>query len=152
MVASIAGAKNVVATEQPELIPLLRTNIRRNFQEPYPIQARELSWGKAETKQFCNALTEQFDLILSCDCIYQPLYGDSWKLLAQTLDELCHRKANTFALVSVERRNEDGVNDFLEYVQSHTLLTCELISTVSKTRTIGEEGTRLEIYKLIARE
>ncbi|CAN0418369.1 unnamed protein product [Discosporangium mesarthrocarpum] len=62
------------------------------------------------------------DWVLCADCVYEPLYGDSWKALARVLRKLCGggsgwnggRSGAARALVAVERRNHDGVPDFLE--------------------------------------
>jgi len=124
------------------------------------VEAAELSWGGASTARFLRNYTPQmvdsagtssnnsrsstggasnscpvctFDLILSCDCIYEPLYGKSWRLLAQSIDTLyaAAQQADRpppVVLISCERRPgsvPDGVDQFL------TLVTDELGFTVT---------------------
>lgn len=125
MVACVAGAAQIVVTEQEELLPLLRQNIKQNFSSSEPIQAQTLSWGTAEAQAL--DFPEGFDLILSCDCIYEPLYGKSYLLLADTLNHLLVSKPTARAIVSVERRNQDGVDKFQTYVESNTALTIEML-------------------------
>ncbi|CAM9451075.1 unnamed protein product [Choristocarpus tenellus] len=52
------------------------------------------------------------DLVLCADCVYEPLYGNSWKTLVQVMRRLGGR--GTRILTSVERRNKDGVPEFLQ--------------------------------------
>ncbi|KAF0688495.1 Aste57867_19896 [Aphanomyces stellatus] len=152
MVASLLGAKDVVITEQPELVPLLRTNIRRNFQTidaGRSVAAAALSWDRAAATAFCDTFGT-FDIVLSCDCIYQPLYGESWRALALTMDVLCHRNPACVVLVSVERRHEDGIDDFLAFLTTDTNLRAALHRTIPKKepRMLGDEGIGLELYRI----
>ena len=127
----------VALTEQPQLVPLLEKNIDRNF----PAGAAEagtrpdalaLSWGTAEAEAFLAARGGQpFDTILVCDCVFEPLYGDSWKLLCKTLAALCPAPeavpaattgpgaASTDVLIACERRDEDGIPEFLALLGTH---------------------------------
>ena len=82
---------------------------------PKPV---ELSWGTEETERFLathRRVGGLFDLILVCDCVFAPLYGDSWRLLCDTLRVLCPygSAAKTAALIACERRCDDGIDDFL---------------------------------------
>jgi predicted nicotinamide N-methyase len=113
-----------------------------------------LSWGTAETDEFLEARRAalslvnrsdelDFHVILVCDCVFEPLYGDSWKLLADSLAVLAHPSglvekldsgasaaesaegtdaavgdeegcsAATVVLIACERRDEDGIPEFL---------------------------------------
>lgn len=51
------------------------------------------------------------------DCVYEPLYGESWVQLSKVLEQLS--TAATCVLCSVERRNADGVDRFLGAMQFH---------------------------------
>ncbi|CAM9342863.1 unnamed protein product, partial [Phaeothamnion confervicola] len=51
------------------------------------------------------------DVLLCADCIYEPLYGQSWRALLRTICVAAGER--TLVLVSVERRTADGVNNFL---------------------------------------
>ncbi|KDO28338.1 hypothetical protein SPRG_06577 [Saprolegnia parasitica CBS 223.65] len=145
MVAGILGAPHVVLTEQPELVPLLRTNIRRNFSASN-VEAAVLSWGTEATTAFC-ARYGAFDLVLCCDCIYEPLYGQSWRALALSMDVLCAANPACRVLVSVERRHGDGIDAFLAFLPDATSLSATLHRRVPKpTKALCDEGDVLEIY------
>ena len=63
-------------------------------------------------------------MILCSDCVYEPLYGDSWRLLSAALQALT--TAKTVALVACERRRADGVEDFLAALRSWgAVVECE---------------------------
>ena len=68
-----------------------------------------------------------FDIVLNCDCVYEPLYGDSWKLLVECIDELLKQNPKTIAITSVERRNADQIDEFLKALQESPH-----VSTVTK--------------------
>ena len=51
------------------------------------------------------------DVIIACDCIFAPLFGDSF-LLLEMLTLLSSR--DTYILLGVERRKDDGVDRFFE--------------------------------------
>lgn len=55
-----------------------------------------------------------FDIVLNCDCIFEPLYGESWKQLLACQQELLRLNPHTFMLTSVERRHADGIDRYLE--------------------------------------
>ncbi|EQC26402.1 hypothetical protein SDRG_15747 [Saprolegnia diclina VS20] len=147
MVAGILGAPHVVLTEQPELVPLLRTNIRRNFAASSSnVEAAVLSWGTAATTAFC-AKYGAFDVVLCCDCIYEPLYGQSWRALALSMDVLCASNPACRVLMSVERRHGDGIDSFLAFLPDATSLAATLHRSVPKTtKALCDEGDVLEIY------
>ena len=62
-----------------------------------------------------------FDVIVCCDCVYVPLYGDSWKALLEAIDALAGPA--TDVLISLERRHvkdgDDGVDPFLEGMRAN---------------------------------
>jgi hypothetical protein len=67
-----------------------------------------------------------WDVILCSDCVYEPLYGQSWRLLSAALRKLCSGRGgegtgsggHVVALCAVERRRADGVPGFLAAVRS----------------------------------
>jgi hypothetical protein len=166
MAVRIAGAKHVVITEQDDLLELMHRNISNNI-APLKMQntssdafdgifARELSWGVNQSYEYFKKYpSEKFDLVLSCDCIYEPLYGESWRLLAQTMEIICteSEKRSTIdgiiqnkclVIMAVERRNQDGVDHFLSYVDTSTNLSYDLHES-----RIAKSSTRiLELYYL----
>ncbi|CAN0032057.1 unnamed protein product [Ectocarpus sp. 13 AM-2016] len=108
MVARLLGA-TVVLTEQDELLSLLDRNLDGNF-AGHPrgeggIRREALDWereadtdgllaslerfgtapGKAEgeTGAGVRKRSTRLDFVLCADCVFEPLYGDSWKALAK---------------------------------------------------------------------
>ncbi|CAI5744931.1 unnamed protein product [Peronospora destructor] len=159
MAARVAGAKHVVLTEQDELLRLMHVNLAANREvlrfsdgqeldesvdDKGQIVARPLSWGVRQTKEYIAQYPdEKVNVVLSCDCIYEPLYGTSWQALAQTMELLCVANPKCIVLMGVERRNQDGVDKFLEFVKKKTKLTCTL-----DEQTMGSNNNRLEVYYL----
>ncbi|CAI5739835.1 unnamed protein product [Hyaloperonospora brassicae] len=165
MAARVAGAKHVVLTEQNELLRLLNVNLAANNavlrlpsataaavatksdemdSDEGAIVARPLSWGVQQTMEYvAQYRDEKVDVVLSCDCIYEPLYGTSWRALAQTMELLCVANPNCVVLMCVERRNEDGVDKFLTFVAKETKLMCKL-----DEQTTGTDNNQLEVYIL----
>lgn len=148
MAARVAGAKHVVLTEQDELLRLMDVNLAANSavldhnSDGGSIVARPLSWGVSQTNEYlCEFADEPIDVVLSCDCIYEPLYGESWRDLALTMELLCERNPRCVVLMGVERRNQDGIDKFLAFVADHTKLEWRLHETA-----IGMVKNRLELY------
>ncbi|CAM9424455.1 unnamed protein product [Ectocarpus fasciculatus] len=137
MVARLLGA-TVVLTEQDELLSLLDGNLDSNF-AGHPrgeggIRREALDWEReADTDGLLASLersgaaapgeaegesgagvgrrSTRLDFVLCADCVFEPLYGDSWKALAKVMGRLSD--AGTTVLCSVERRGVDGVPQFL---------------------------------------
>lgn len=155
MAARIAGARNVVITEQDELLELMHRNLADNADvlrisssdsaaEHGAIVARPLSWGVDETRAYFAAHpNEPIDVVLSCDCIYEPLYGKSWQPLAQTMELICQANPRCVVIMGVERRNQDGIDAFLAFATDATALTWEL-----RECAVGSKQNRLELYYL----
>jgi predicted nicotinamide N-methyase len=126
MVCSLLGAREVALTEQPQLVPLLEKNLLKNasvfaadeLATRAPPAALALSWGTAEAEAFLEARGgKRFDTILICDCVFEPLYGDSWKLLCETLVVLADSSTNV--LIASERRSEDCIPEFQATLEVH---------------------------------
>ncbi|GMF29599.1 unnamed protein product [Phytophthora fragariaefolia] len=159
MAARVAGAKHVVLTEQDELLRLMHVNLAANADvlrlpggqelgedtdDNGSIVARPLSWGVQQTNEYLQQYPdEKVDVVLSCDCIYEPLYGTSWRALAQTMELLCLANPKCVVLMGVERRNQDGIDKFLAFVDEETKLECTL-----DEQTVGTNNNRLEVYYL----
>lgn len=159
MAARLAGAKHVVLTEQDDLLRLMHQNLAANagvlrlpsgeelgesVDDQGEIVARPLSWGVQQTNAYVAQFKhEPIDVVLSCDCIYEPLYGTSWRELAQTMELLCQANPKCVVLMGVERRNADGIDKFLAFVDKHTQLECRL-----DEQTMGSNKNRLEVYYL----
>lgn len=122
----------VVLSDMPDLLPQLKGNVGSNFADYYgkSIEARALSWSADEIDKLLDselqlsvdrdgegASSKQpiFDICLNCDCVYEPLYGrDAWEALADALAQVARRSPSTILVTSVERRNGDGLENFLD--------------------------------------
>ena len=74
----------VVLTDCAALLPQLKGNLAQNFGDTASsITAATLDWNEPdELEQLLQtSQLESFDVVLNCDCIYEPLYGTSWKAL-----------------------------------------------------------------------
>lgn len=58
-------------------------------------------------------------VILCCDCIYEPLYGTSWKQLLLCQNELLRIYPTAYVLTSVERRKFDGIDQYLSMAKNY---------------------------------
>eukprot|EP00960_Hanusia_phi_P064712 765881-Hanusia_phi.AAC.2 len=115
---------DVTLTEQPQLVPLLEENILTNFPDDVHIRAESFSWGK-ECAQRMRVHHGSFRFILACDCIFAPLYGESWRLLADSLCVLlqpdaakAEGKKSPTGILSMQRRNGDEIESFFHYLRS----------------------------------
>ena len=66
---------------------------------------------------------------MCCDCVYVPLYGDSWKALLEAIDALAGPA--TDVLISLERRHvkdgDDGVDPFLDGMRAAQRLRADVV-------------------------
>lgn len=127
MIAALLGAGEVILTEQAQLVPMLERNVASNEFPQSPPTVAELSWGSDEAHAFLAAraaagVRNRLDWIVCCDCVFEPLYGESWKLLCDSLLVLAP-DAQTRVFISLERRSEDGVEHFLDRLRADFNLT-----------------------------
>jgi Lysine methyltransferase len=123
----------VVLTDKDPLPKQLAANCKANFgddgadgKKSKSIRACELDWSRQGVHELMMAQkrspllgdssqqSDFFGVVLNCDCVYEPLYGLSWKLLVETMDELLRINPATIMITSLERRKADGVDKFLE--------------------------------------
>ena len=123
---------NVVLTDKDPLPKQLEENCKTNFPDVYGkhIQAHELDWSRKGVNELIDqeyfgrkdAEVEKsragFDFVINCDCVYEPLYGLSWKLLVETMDELLRINTKAVVLTCLERRKADGVDKFLDALEA----------------------------------
>jgi predicted nicotinamide N-methyase len=127
---------HVVLTDQESILSQLQYNMQHECFSPN-IQVRPLSWSQ---EAIANLLKEEdFDIVLNCDCVYEPLYGDSWKLLIVCMEELLRKNPRTLMVTSVERRASDGIDSFLDTLRQSPHVSC--VDCVFEDR-----DYRLEIY------
>lgn len=136
-------------TDQESILSQLTHNLGKNFpqdnnnnnndESSNKIEAMALDWSREAARELVDRIGP-LDVVLNCDCVYEPLYGDSWKLLADVLDELLRANPHALVLTSVERRNADAVDQFLERLESSPH-----ISQVQQV--FVDKPFRIEIYQ-----
>ena len=152
---------DVVLSDQPRIMSQLVQNVQSNFQETFvslnstttnttsststkpTIQVEPLDWsrkGYQTLLQNTNFQQKGFDILLNCDCIYEPLYGKSWKQLIQVIDECLKHNPNCIVVTSVERRSCDGIDLFLREMVDE----CEFVEKVEKV--LEDKERKLEVY------
>jgi Lysine methyltransferase len=123
-----------ILTDMGDLIPTVQENLRRAFPDSVvdqctdsriggTIEARELDWSVAGVNRLRNETgVSMFDVALNCDCIFEPLYGDSWKHLLQCQVALLELNPSAYVLTSVERRRYDGIDKYLQAAEDAGLV------------------------------
>jgi hypothetical protein len=152
----------VVMTDCPSLVSQLTQNVTHNFCTPshdgtttatttttkvteIP-KVAALDWEEeddlVQLLSDCQLLSSGFDVVLNCDCIYEPLYGESWKALLKVQMALLQRNPRTLMLTSLERRKFDGADRYLDALQQpkHS-------SVVSKVELVHQNDP-VEIYRI----
>ncbi|EJK44634.1 hypothetical protein THAOC_36813, partial [Thalassiosira oceanica] len=121
--------QDVVVTDQEDIMSQLEANVVANFPQSEDegsakysqarIRARALSWSRDGVVDLLTELDMPagFDVVLNCDCVYEPLYGKSWVLLNDVIDELLKVNPRTVVVSSMERRTADGIDDFLSQMR-----------------------------------
>mmetsp|Transcript_18453 Transcript_18453/g.69824 ORF Transcript_18453/g.69824 Transcript_18453/m.69824 type:complete len:273 (-) Transcript_18453:325-1143(-) len=117
--ASLLGA-DVVLTEQDQLVRLLEENAACNFSGDSAPRVRCLDWSADAAASLAAEVLEKpevgWDVVLASDVVYEPLYGDSWKLLSDCLEALL-LNTSTVALLTAERRTGDNIDSFLDRLE-----------------------------------
>jgi len=159
MIASkYLGTKYVLLTDQESIMSQLLKNLQTNDfhfcgnkEDDTPrntvIQAEPLDWSRSgvqslvkDKQSFLSNNSGSFDIVLNCDCIYEPLYGSSWKLLVEVLEECLRQNPDCICLTSVERRAADGIDDFCSMLSSSPV--------VSKVECVFEDVPyKIQIYQ-----
>lgn len=103
----------------PKGEPLMAPRKHMDWAGPGAARTRPLVWGASAARQVL--LDEgEFDLVLCSDCVNEPMYGESWEQLVESLVVLC--SPHTTVLLTVQRRLHDGVDDFLARLRSQLLV------------------------------
>jgi len=149
---------NVVLTDQANILSQLEKNVMHNFAstaitssdpsreadiEKCTIRAMPLSWsikGISDLLDQLNLSEVGFDIVLNCDCVFEPLYGKSWISLNETLNELLRINPKCVIVTSVERRRGDNIDSFLEMMKG-----MEFVENVEKVWE-DDKGKPIEIY------
>ena len=159
---------NAVLSDQESIMSQLHGNLESNFAETtitkidtgavergvqggsvatdaekpsHTISAHPLSWSRDGVHRLLedSGYSTGFDYVLNCDCVYEPLYGKSWELLVEVIDELLKINPKCFVISSVERRRADGIDSFVERMKS-----CEHVGNVEQV--LRDDKLQLEIY------
>jgi hypothetical protein len=152
---------NVVLTDQEEIMTQLEKNVLDNFPSTaisnesvnHPsstittaqnyIRAMPLSWSRSGVHSLLDQLQltmTGFDIVLNCDCVFEPLYGKSWHLLNETIDELLRVNPKCVIVSSMERRGPaDGIDLFIKEMKE-----MEFVGSVE--RVYCDEKRQIEIY------
>jgi hypothetical protein len=143
---------DVVLTDQEALLEPLRSNIAKLVDATHAtattIRAEALDWTES-IHQWCHRMGYEhgFDVVLNCDCIYEPLYGDSWKDLCKCQTDLLRLRPSTVMLTVVERRAHDGVDLYL-----HAIAQSDAVSHVTRipftSSAMGNVPPEIEIYRI----
>ena len=146
---AMTGCRTIL-TDKSDLLLQLQRNIQSNFynseknndydsnhdlsHDKRKIEAHALDWsidGLHELLERCpnSSSSTTIHFILSCDCIYEPLYGDSWRNLLNIQNELLRLFPLAYVLTACHRRPSDGIDSYIieanqqQYV-SHTEQLC----------------------------
>ena len=115
LAAHLCGADTVLLTEQPPLDALLQRTVAEHFANAYQggqLAAATLDWAAPDTIKALSA--QGWEVILCSDCVYEPLYGEAWRLLDKVLQQLTSDSPlDCVVLCAVERRKADGVEKFV---------------------------------------
>jgi hypothetical protein len=140
---------HVVLTDKDTLIEQLRSNLDANFGrdslDQRIIQAHTLDWSTEGVDELLETtgFVQGFDVVLNCDCIFEPLYGDSWKKLVECQEALLRVNPRTYVLTSVERRRFDGIEKYLQALQSSSV-----VKRVEQLHPDFDAPHEVELYRL----
>lgn len=148
----------VVLTDQEDILVQLEKNVEDNFPSTaisnkasspdsafatQYIRAMPLSWSREGVHSLLEQIqlsTAGFDIVLNCDCVFEPLYGKSWHLLNETIDELLRVNPKCVVVSSMERRGPaDGIDLFIEEMKN-----MKNVGNVEKV--YYDEKRKIEIY------
>lgn len=106
------------------------------------IHSHPLTWSRSSLHTLLSSTgyaRTGFDIVLNCDCVYEPLYGRSWEALVEVVDECLAVNPRCVVVTSVERRPGDGIGEFLERMAEGGNVGCV-------ERVMADEGRDLELY------
>lgn len=151
MACAALGA-HVVLTDVEEVLEILTRNVASNFgggavagaaDGPGSCKAAALRWEPVAAQALAEDAGGAFDLVLCCDCVFEPLYGESWKALVDCLEVLCSGPGTT-ALISVTQRNHSGIDRFL--ARAAEQLQVECLCSVPSEAAVGAPA--VDVYAM----
>jgi predicted nicotinamide N-methyase len=142
----------VVLTDLEALVE----QMRRNLQQAFPnnnnnatttnstkIRAEVLDWSAKGVQSLVEMTGLRFDVVLNCDCIFEPLYGESWKFLVECQEAFLIRNPNAFMLTSCERRRHDGIEKYLQALDDSPV-----VGRVEQVKPLFDYPSEVELYRL----
>lgn len=146
--------QDVVLTDQESIMTQLVENAKSNFVNSflnYPDEketgnlgklfVQPLTWSRLGFHKLLQStgFHTGFDIVLNCDCVYEPLYGKSWELLVEVIDECLRVNPKCIVVTSVERRTGDGIELFIQ-----RMMDSAHVGTVEKI--MDDNSRNLELY------
>ncbi|EEC46676.1 predicted protein [Phaeodactylum tricornutum CCAP 1055/1] len=136
----------VVLSDKESLLTQLRDNIANAFPDRGRLlQAEALDWSDDSVHQLLEKLRlpNGFDLVLNCDCVFEYLYGDSWKHLVTCQEALFRANPHTVMITSVERRRGDGLAKYLAALE-----TSPSVQRVVQLQLDFKHAPEVELYRV----
>ena len=111
------------------------------------IEALALDWSIEGVhkllKHGTNSSFPSINVVLACDCIYEPLYGDSWRHLLRVQNELLRLYPQAYVLTACHRRPSDGIDSYLVEANQQPS-----ISRTEQLRIPFAHSSVVELYRL----
>ncbi|XP_021841105.1 uncharacterized protein [Spinacia oleracea] len=141
LTASRLGARRVVLTDLPPLLPGLRNNVEVNGLDDVRVEVCELVWGADELPSQLNELQRGVDLVLMSDVFYD---SSLMAPLAKTLKMVCHGGTVIWSASEVRQSTDECLNE----LTSHGFEVTELVSQpgVSTSETGHNNTNEFAIY------
>ena len=113
LVCHALGASQVLLTDRLMVTSLVGEGLMLNSVPLSQARAIELEWSDeaAYSIKQEHLESEAPDLLIACDCIFQPLFGSAF-LLLQMIQALAGPE--TIVILALERRKDDGAEAFFE--------------------------------------
>jgi hypothetical protein len=143
-----------VLTDKDSLVDQLQQNLKTICcSSPHAscLHAASLDWSAEGVRQLIQSplaleTSRGFDVVLNCDCIYEPLYGESWKMLAECQEEFLRHNPHAVVLISVERRRADGIQHYLQRMQES-----EIVDRVEQVTIPFDAPKVVELYRIFGK-
>lgn len=145
---------SVVLTDMNSLVEQLKTNLDANFplqSASRKIAAHALDWSKDGVQSLLDACPEHhngkgFDIVLNCDCIFEPLYGkEAWQSLVSCQEALLQHNPHTMLITSLERRRADGIENYLAAME-------QVAQHVERVPMPFDHAPQIEVYRAYGRK
>jgi predicted nicotinamide N-methyase len=148
---------HVVLTDKDSLVDQILNNIEQlpPLTNAYHarIRANRLDWSVQGVHNLLRVRIDNndrhhhdssgFDIVLNCDCIYEPLYGESWRMLLECQQELLRLKPDTYMLTAVERHRLDGVDTYLQCLKDSPV-----VDRIEQVVVPFDHPAEVELYRI----